>query len=148
MGVYDPDLTEPVARVLGSLGTQAAFVVYGHGGLDELTTSGCNLVSHLHAGQVTSFELDASQLGLRPAGAEYLRGGDPAENAIILRNLLTGQDDSPRRDVVLLNSAAALAAEDGDLAAGLTRAEESLRSGAALQCLEALIDFSQKQGVG
>jgi anthranilate phosphoribosyltransferase len=144
VGVYDPALTEIIAKVLGSLGGKAAFVVHGHGGLDELTTSGRNLMSHLHHGKVNTFEFDARKLDLRPAKAEQLLGGDPAQNAIILRNLLNGQDDSPRRDVVLLNSAAALAAEDGDLAAGLIEAETSLRSGAALEKLDALISFSQK----
>jgi anthranilate phosphoribosyltransferase len=146
VGVYDPALTAPLARVLGSLGGKAAFVVYGAGGLDELTTNGENQVSHLkNNGEVYSFSLNARSLGLRPASAEDLTGGDPAENAIILRDLLSGKDDSPRRDVVLLNSAAALAAEDGDLAAGLALAEESLRSGAALERLDALVAFSQKQ---
>jgi anthranilate phosphoribosyltransferase len=144
VGVYDPTLTETIAKVLGSLGGKAAFVVHGHGGLDELTTSGRNLMSHLHNGQVNTFEFDARKLGLRPAKAEQLTGGDPPQNATILRNLLNCQDDSPRRDVVLLNSAAALAAEDGDLAAGLVEAEASLRSGAALEKLDALISFSQK----
>ena len=144
LGVYDPALTETIARVLGSLGGKAAFVVHGHGGLDELTTSGPNLVSHLHDGQVNTFEFDARHLNLRPASAELLLGGGPAENAAILRRLLSNQDDSPRRDVVLLNSAAALAADDGDLARGLVEAQTSLRSGAALEKLEALISFSQK----
>ena len=144
VGVYDPALTETMAKVLGSLGGKAAFVVHGHGGLDELTTSGRNLMSHLHNGKVNTFEFDARKLDLRPAKAEQLVGGDPAHNAAMLRNLLNGRDDSPRRDVVLLNSAAALAAEDGDLAAGLVEAETSLRSGAALEKLDALISFSQK----
>jgi anthranilate phosphoribosyltransferase len=144
VGVYDPKLTETIARVLGSLGGKAAFVVHGHGGLDELTTSGRNLMSHLHDGKVNTFEFDPRKLDLRPAGAEYLAGGNPAQNAAILRSLLSCQDDSPRRDVVLLNSAAALATEDGDLERGLIEAETSLRSGAALEKLDALISFSQK----
>jgi len=144
VGVYDPALTETVARVLGSLGGKAAYVVHGHGGLDELTTSGDNLVSHLHDGQVNTFQLDARKLGLRAVKAGQLVGGDPAHNAGMLRSLLDGSDDSPRRDVVLLNSAAALAAENGDLAAGLVEAEKSLSSGAALTKLEELVRFSQE----
>ena len=145
VGVYDPALTEPLAKVLASLGGKAAFVVHGYGGLDELTTSGKNQISHLSGGEVKTYDLDAAALGLRPAASSDLNGGDPAENAVILRNLLSGKDSSPRRDVVLLNSAAALAAEDGDLQAGLALAEESLRSGAALERLEALIALSQQQ---
>ena len=142
IGVYDPSLTDSLAHVLGELGGQAAFVVYGHGGLDELTTSGPNQVSHLKNGQVNRFELDPRQLGLRPITREMLVGGEPADNAVILRSLLDGKDSSPRRDVVLLNAAAAMAAETGDLPQALSEAEQSLASGAAIDCLEQLIAFT------
>ena len=144
LGVYDPALTEPLAKVLESLGGRAAFVVHGDGGLDELTTSGVNRVSHLKDGTVSTYELKAVDLGLRPASAEDLRGGDPDENAAIMRKLLSCQDDSPRRDVVLLNSAAALATEDGDFATALVVARRSLESGAAVEKLDALISVSHK----
>jgi anthranilate phosphoribosyltransferase len=143
IGVYDPGLTQPIAEVLGSLGGRAAFVVHGFGGLDELTTNGPNRVSHLCDGRVSTYEMDAASLGLRPASAEDLRGGDPAENAAVMRALLTGQDQSPRRDVVLLNSAAALATETGDFPAALADATRSLDSGAALAKLDALVSLSQ-----
>lgn len=143
IGVYDPHLTEALAWVLGELGGQAAYVVHGHGGLDELTTSGPNQVSSLRDGRVESFLLDASSYGLRPASASLLTGGEPAENARLLRCLLENRDSSPRRDVVLLNAAAALATEDGDFAASLQRAEQSLASGAALEKLERLAAYSQ-----
>ncbi len=144
IGVYDPALTQPLAEVLGSLGGRAAFVVHGYGGLDELTTSGPNRVSHLRDGKVSTFELDAAKFGLRPASADDLLGGDPPENAAMLRALLSGQDRSPRRDVVLLNSAAALATESGDFPAALADAARSLDSGAALEKLDLLVAFSQK----
>jgi anthranilate phosphoribosyltransferase len=143
IGVYDPALTEPLAQVLGLLGGQAAVVVHGYGGLDELTTGGPNRVSYLRDGCVSTFELDASQYGLRRASADDLRGGEPAYNARLLRALLAGEDHSPRRDVVLLNAGAALALESGDLADGLAEARRALDSGAALAKLEALISLSQ-----
>ncbi|MBM4457362.1 MAG: anthranilate phosphoribosyltransferase [Chloroflexi bacterium] len=158
IGVYDPNLTETLAQVLGMLGSRAAFVVHGHGGLDELTTGGPNRVSHLQQGRVATFELDAGRLGLRRASADDLRGGEPAENAAILRAILAGRDRSVRRDVVLLNAAAALAVASDDpatgsglraegieqaLVAGLAEAERSLDSGAALARLAALIAFSR-----
>ena len=143
IGVYDPGLTHLLAEVLATLGGQAAFVVHGYGGLDEMTTSGTNRVSHLQDGRVTTFELDAASFGLRPASVDDLRGGDPAENAGMLRALLRGEDQGSRRDVVLLNSAAALATEHGDFAAALEEARQSLDSGAALDRLESLIAFSQ-----
>ena len=130
--------------MLGSLGGRAAFVVHGHGGLDELTTSGPNRVSHLRDGKVSTYELNASDFGLRSASADDLRGGDPAENAAMFRALLSCQDESPRRDVVLLNSAAALATEHGDFQCGLIDARQSLESGAALAKLDALTAYSQK----
>jgi anthranilate phosphoribosyltransferase len=144
IGVYDPSLTTPLANVLGELGGQAAYVVHGSGGLDELTTSGKNRVSALRDGEVKTFELDPAEFNLRPAAPEDLRGGDPAENAAILRRLLSGQDHSPRRDVVLLNSAAALATRHGDFRLALQEAETSLSSGAALARLDSLITYSQK----
>ena len=146
IGVYDPALTHTLAVVLGSLGGRAAVVVHGHGGLDELTTSGPNRVSRLEDGHVNSYDLDPAALGLRPASADELRGGDPPENAAMLRALLCGEDASPRRDVVLLNSAAALATEHGDIAGALAEARESLDSGAALAKLEALVAYSQQLG--
>lgn len=142
IGVFDPDLTSPLAEVFGELGGRAAFVVHGAGGLDELTTSGLNKVSHLKDGRVTSFELDALELGLRPV-SNSLRGGAPAENATRMRALLSGEETSPLRDVILLNAAAALAVESGDLKAGLVNAQQSLGSGAALEKLDALIAASQ-----
>jgi anthranilate phosphoribosyltransferase len=147
IGVYDPKLTEPMAEVLGQLGGCAAFVVHGYGGLDELSTSGPNRVSQLKDNRVETFELDTAQLGLRPAAAEDLRGGAPEENAAILRSLLEGRDRSPRRDVVLFNSAAALAVEHGDLRAALVEAEESLSSGSALNKLEQLAAASQRYAI-
>ena len=144
IGVYDPVLTEPLARVLGSLGGKAAFVVHGYGGLDELTTAGKNVVSHLKVGKVRTYELDPQSLGLRRAHKEDFLGGNPAENAKILRDIISGKDTSSRRDVVLLNAAAALAAESGDLDAGLAEAERSIDSQSALSKLDTLIAFSQQ----
>jgi anthranilate phosphoribosyltransferase len=142
IGVFAPDLTPTLAEVLGELGGRAAFVVHGAGGLDELTTSGPNKVSHLKDGRVNTFELDARELGLRPVNGD-LRGGAPAENAARMRALLSGEETSPLRDVVLLNAAAALAVETGDLETGLSGARQSLESGAAMGKLEALVEKSQ-----
>jgi anthranilate phosphoribosyltransferase len=143
IGVYDPALTEPLAEVLGELGVQAAFVVHGYGGLDELTTGGPNRVSHLHNSRVRTFELDPGQLGLRPTPVDLLHGGEADQNASMLREVLEGRDRTPRRDVVLLNAAVALAADSSDFTEGLRVAEESLESGEALSRLEAMLAFSQ-----
>ncbi len=146
IGVYDGRMTRTIAEVLGALGVTAAFVVHGYGGLDELSTAGPNMVSHLQNRTVRDFQLEPGALGLRPARLEQIQGGDPQENARIMIDLLRGSDTSVRRDVLLLNAGAALAVETGDLQAGLEEARHSLQSGAALGKLEQLRDFSQRMG--
>lgn len=142
IGVYSPDLTHSLAEVLGALGGKAAFVVHGYGGLDELSTNGPNRISHLHNGRVTTYEMDPREFGLREASKRDLSGGDPKENAKIMVDLLSGRDTSPRRDVVLINAAAALATETGDFDSSLTEVTDSLDGGAALRSLEELIALS------
>ncbi|HIP96876.1 MAG TPA: anthranilate phosphoribosyltransferase [Anaerolineae bacterium] len=143
LGVYDGALTEMLARVLGSLGSQAAFVVHGADGLDELSTTGPNRVARLQDGLVNTFTLDPLELGLPRATLSDLRGGDDKENAAILRAILDGET-GPRRDVVLLNAAAVLTAGGlaDDLVAGLSLAAQSIDSGAARAKLEALVAFT------
>ena len=143
LGVFAPGLTEPMARVLGELGGKAAFVVHGDGGLDELTTGGPNRVSRLSGGEVETFDLDPAGYGLRPASLADLSGGEPEENAAIMRDLLSGRIGGPLADVVALNAGAALSLDDGDLAGGIALAQESLRSGAAVGKLDALIEYSR-----
>ncbi len=144
MGVYDASLTSPLAQVLGKLGAQAAFVVHGADGLDELSTTGINRVSHLRDGSVRDFSLDPAELGLPGAQLEDLRGGTAQENAQITQAVLAGER-GPRRDVVLLNTAAALVAGGmaSDFEEGLQRAAEAIDSGRAREKLEGLVAFSQ-----
>lgn len=146
IGVYDPALTHPLAEVLGELGGKAAFVVHGHGGLDELTTSGPNRLSRLQDGRVETFTLEPADFDLAPASSKDLRGGDPGLNASLLKEVLNGAQNGPRRDVVLLNAAAALATRHGDFRLAFEEAQQSLASGAALDKLEALVVFSQAIG--
>lgn len=146
IGVYDAALTEVLARVLGELGSRGAFVVHGHGGLDELTTTGLNRISRLKDGQVTSETLDPLQLGFARANPADLAGGTAEENAVITRNILAGKEYGPRRDVVLLNASAALVAGNRapDLQTGLKLAGDSIDSGVALDVLERFVAFSQR----
>jgi anthranilate phosphoribosyltransferase len=150
LGVYDASLTEVLARVLQQLGSRAVYVVHGFGGLDELTTTGPNQVSHFCTtsgnGHVVTETLDPLELGFAPAQLGDLLGGDPHENAQISRAVLAGQDRGARRDVVLLNAAAALVAGGTatDLPDGITLAAESIDSGAALRTLEALVNYSNQ----
>ena len=142
IGVFSADLTEPLAHVLGRLGSSAALVMHGYGGLDELSLAGPNRISELRAGQVRTYQLDPADLGLPRAQLGDLKGGDAQENALITRRILAGQERGPKRDAVLLNTAAALTLHNCDWSTALARAEQSVDSGAAQQALDRLIEVS------
>lgn len=146
MGVFTGDLTELLASVLGELGARSALVVSGYGGLDELTTTGPNRISHYVDGRVTSYDLDPLELGFVGANIHDLLGGDAPTNAAILRGILNGDIRDTRRDVVLLNAAGALLAvgKVKDLTEGVKMAGEVIDNGAALSKLDALIARSQE----
>jgi anthranilate phosphoribosyltransferase len=140
VGVYDVGLTDVMAKVLHQMGSRAAYVIHGFyetgTGLDELTTTGPSHVSHLRAGQVQTFEFEPKELGFGRATLEDLQGADAATNASLARAILSGELHGPKRDVVLLNAAAALSMDSGDLDEGLRQARASLDSGAAQEVLD------------
>src|SRR5262245_61264980 len=131
VGVFAPEWVRPMAEVLGRLGLERAWVVHGSG-LDELTTAGVTTVASLEDGKVETFEVVAGDVGLPPARVEDLKGGTPQHNAGLMRDLLAGTG-GPLRDIVLLNSGAALlvAGRATDLATGIELAARSIDSGAA-----------------
>jgi anthranilate phosphoribosyltransferase len=139
VGVFAREWARPMAEVLGRLGGERAWVVHGDG-LDELTTAGPTTVAALDDGKVEMFEITAADVGLPTARLADLRGGEPAHNARLMRDLLAGVG-GPLRDVVLLNSGAALlvAGQAADLADGVERAARSIDSGAARRVLEDLV---------
>ena len=139
IGVYAPTLTEPLANVLKNLGSQRAFVVHGGDGLDEITTTTTTQVSELLDGEVNTYTLDPTELGIPTAQPGDLKGGTPEENAKMTLSVLRGER-GPKRDIVLLNAAAAIIAggKAADIAAGLAEAAESIDSGQALERLEGL----------
>jgi anthranilate phosphoribosyltransferase len=140
IGVFGPEWTEPMAQTLAELGAKAATVIHGDSGLDELSTTGPNRVSRWDGEAVTTFELDPQQrFGFARASIDDYVGGTPEENARITRAILSGEDRGPRRDIVLLNAAAALSVDCGDMDAGMEEAVASLDSGAALKKLDAWI---------
>ena len=146
LGVADVRLAEKLARALSRLDTIHALVVHGDGRLDELALSGPNVVFEVRSGTVKQLpDISAVELGLETAPKEALLGGDAAENAALLRAILDGQEHGPKRDVVLLNSAAALVAADkaGDIREGLELARKSLDSGAARERLERMVAMSR-----
>ena len=139
IGVYAPALTEPLAHVLKNFGAQCAFVVHGGDGLDEITTTTTTQVSELADGEVNTYTLDPRGLGIPTAQPSDLKGGTPEENAEMTLSVLKGEK-GPKRDIVLLNAAAAIVAggEAEDITAGLAAAAESIDSGQALEKLEGL----------
>ncbi len=145
LGVANADLAEKLARALARLDTIHALVVHGHGGLDELSLSGPNLVFEVRAGHDPQrSELAPADLGLAPAPKEAVLGGDVAANVGLVRGILGGHDQGPKRDIVLLNAAAALLAADlaGSLREGLELARASLGSGAACERMERMVAAS------
>jgi len=143
VGVYSLDLVEKLAEVLSMLGLRRALVVHGLDGLDEITITGKTRVAEARDGVVKSYEVEPEEFGLRRASLEAISGGDAAENAGIIRAVLHGEK-SPRRDVVLLNAAAALVAAGRaeHIAGAVSIAAQSIDSGAAAKKLEALARFS------
>jgi anthranilate phosphoribosyltransferase len=148
IGVYDPALTETLARVLQALGSRAAYVVHGSDGLDELSTTGINQVSVLRHGDVSTFEFDPLTIGLPRATIDDLLGGTPEENATITREILSGMDRGPRRDIVLLNAAAVLGLETGNWQSGLAAATDAINSGVALRTLDKWVTLTNMFKIG
>jgi anthranilate phosphoribosyltransferase len=143
LGVADPTMAEKMARVLAARGLERVFVVHGDDGLDELTTTTTSSIVELVDGEVARSSVDPRDVGLALVAPGALVGGDAARNAAIARDVLAGAAGAPR-DVVLLNAAAGLlvAGAVDDLAAGVSRAAESIDSGAAAGALDRLVAAS------
>jgi anthranilate phosphoribosyltransferase len=148
LGVSDPDMAAKLIGVLQAHGTVRALVVYGHDGLDELSTVTTSTVVELRDGEVRTYDVDPAALGLKPASLEDIQGGAPATNADLARRVLDGEP-GPRRDFVLLNAAAALVAAGvaDDLAEGLDASVASVDGGGAAGALERLVTVSQGPGL-
>jgi anthranilate phosphoribosyltransferase len=143
VGVYSAELVEKLAEALSMLGVRRAMVVHGSDGLDEITITGPTRIAEVRDGTVHSYEVTPEEFGMKRARLEDIAGGDAAENAEIIRAILRGEK-SPRRDVVLLNAAAALfaAAEADHLSKAVPLAIRAIDSGAAATKLNALIRFT------
>ena len=147
IGVYAASLTEPLARVLAELGTFRAFVVHGADGLDEISNTGESHISEVHEGVVRSSRVRPEDFGIPRAAIRDLQGGDREENARIIRDILQGEGGA-RRDVVLMNAAAALVVggKAKDLKDGVGLAAASIDSGAAARKLGQLVELSRELG--
>jgi anthranilate phosphoribosyltransferase len=144
IGVYAKYLTEMFAHTLKSLGSARALVVHGSDGLDEITITGASRVTELQNGEVKTYEIQPEDFGLSRATLEEVKGGDAKYNAEIVISVLGGERNA-RRDIVLLNAAAALIVGNRvkDFQEGIQLAAESIDSGAAIARLQRLIEFTQ-----
>jgi anthranilate phosphoribosyltransferase len=147
IGVFAPELTDTMANVLNALGTHRAMVFHGMAGLDEVSTLGETKISELRNGEVHTYSLHPSEVGLDVASACALAAGDGGimDNVRALLSVLDGEK-GPRRDIVLLNAAAALvvAEKADDLRAGIELAAKSIDSGAAMNALETFRSVTQE----
>jgi len=143
VGVYSLDLVEKLAEALSMLGLHRALVVHGLDGLDEITITGPTRIAEAREGTVRSYEVEPEEFDMARATLQDIAGGDATENAAIIRAILGGEK-SPRRDVVLLNAAAALVAAGraDHIAGAIPLAAESIDSGAATKKLAALASFT------
>jgi len=139
LGVYSKELTEPVARVLGRLGSTRAFVVHGLDGLDEVTLTGSTRVTELRDGKVETYSVRPEDFSFKPCKPDDLKGGDPEHNAKIITGILKGEK-GPRRDIVIFNSAFAIVAggKASDVKEGISMASEAIDSGKAMEVLNRL----------
>ena len=143
LGVSDRTMLEKMVAALSRLGSERVLAFHGHGGLDELSTSGPSEVLELRNGETNTWTLDPAELDLPTAELSDVAGGTPEENAAYIRDVLSGRS-GPRRDIVVLNAAAGLmaAGRADDIFDGLQQASESIDSGRAQRSLELLIQAS------
>ncbi len=150
IGIFSPELTETVANVLNALGTRRAMVFHGMAGLDEMSTLGETKISELKDGKVRTYLLHPSDVGLNVASASEIAAGDGSivDNVRALLNVLDGEK-GPRRDIVLLNAAAAFVVTDKarDLKEGIALAEKTIDSGAAMNALETFRSVTEELAV-
>lgn len=146
VGVYEDRLLELVANVLKNLGVKRALVIRGSDGLDEFSISAHTNVFEIRNGEITSYEVTPESVGLKRATKAEIVGGTAAENAEITRGILSGKITGAKRDIVLLNSGAALytCGKAESIAEGVKMAAEAIDNGAAMEKLNAMIEFTNR----
>ena len=146
LGVYSEDLLEPMAKALANLGVQRGMVVYGKDGLDEISVSAPTAVCEIQDGQLTTYEITPEEFGLERCQKEDLAGGTAEDNAQITKAILSGEK-GPKRNAVLLNSAAAIhiARPFISIKEAIKMAEELIDSGKAMEQLEAFVKLTNEE---
>lgn len=144
LGVFSPSLTETMAMVLNNMGTRKAYVVHGLDALDEISISSPTRISEVNNGSVKTYTVQPEDFGFQRAVISDVKGGNSNENALIIRDILKGKITGPKRDIVIINSAFALAASGiaSDPTEGIKIASETIDSGKAYKKLEDLINFT------
>nr|WP_320193259.1 anthranilate phosphoribosyltransferase [uncultured Desulfobacter sp.] len=145
LGVYAPELTEMFGKALDLLGVEKAFVVHGHDGMDEMTTTDLTRVTELNDGMIKTYDVDPVTYFGEYANPEDLLGGDVKRNAAITRAILSGAK-GPKQDIVLLNAGTGLVAADAapTIEKGIEMALKSIETGAAMEKLELLADYTKE----
>jgi len=145
LGVAEEELMHIVAEALKLLGTRYAMVVHGSG-MDEISTVGVTKIVELRDGRITDKKLNSQDFGIPPASVDQLKVADARTSAKVLRDILTGKEKGPRRDIIILNAAAAIiiAGLADDFEPAMKLANASVSDGRALACLEKLIEISNK----
>jgi len=145
MGVYSEHLLDSIIETHRILGAKRAMVVHSEG-LDEISTMRPTKIRQLIDGNISSMELNPADFAIRRASIDELKGGDAPTNAQIIRNILAGREHGPRKDIVVLNAAAAVivAGLADAFESAIRTAEDSVTDGRALACLEKLIEISNK----
>ncbi|MDM8555326.1 anthranilate phosphoribosyltransferase [Desulfococcaceae bacterium HSG7] len=148
VGVFAPELTEMFANALNLLGVKRAFVVHGHDGLDEISVCASTRISELNDKTVRTYDISPEHYFEDRARPEEMAGGHPEENALIIKNILNGEDRGAKKNVVAINAGAALVAAQkaSDLAEGIKLANDIIESGRAMKKLEELIEFTNANG--
>ena len=146
VGVYEPSLTDLMAKAMSRLGVENGFVVSGEDHMDEFTVTGRTTVSEIKDGQVSTYQVCPEQFGLKSAALEELLGGDGAQNAEITKAILKGEEQGAKREIVLLNAGAALyvGKKAASIQEGIQLAAESIDSGRAYGVLERLVELSNE----
>ena len=148
MGVYDKKLVKPLAQVLSNLGVVRGVAVCGCDGIDEVTLSGPTYVCEIRNGELSSYEITPEQFGLKRCELKDLIGGDPEQNAQITKDILSGKERGPKREVVVINAAVAmyLGIDGVSIADCIKKAEEILDSKKAYEKMEAFVKATNSFG--
>jgi anthranilate phosphoribosyltransferase len=146
LGVFDKSFVPKIAEALRINDAKSAIVVSSEEGMDEISISGVTYAAELKNGAIKAYEIDPQAFGIERAPLSAIIGGDAKENAKIMRNIFSNRAETPQRDIVLVNAAAALMADGmaGDMQEGLEIARDALLSGKAIEKLQQIIDVSRK----